>query len=169
MHKFSIIYSWFIRISTRFLPDVPFIMRFRGFLYSLGMASCGKNFQVCSTAYINSLNGLKIGENVYLAHNVVLLGKDITIKDEVLIGPNTVVVSGNHTYLNNSFRFGLSVSAPIEIQQGVWVGANSTILAGSIIPEKSILAAGSVSNKKYSEKMSLYAGVPAKLIKKLDL
>lgn len=169
MHKFSILYSWFIRITTKILPDIPIFMRFRGFLYSLMMSNCGKNFQVCSTAYINSLNSLSIGKNVYLAHNTTILGKEIIIGDEVLIGPNTVIVSGNHTYLNGSFRFGKSLSKPIVINNGVWIGANCTILAGSSIPATSIIGAGSVVSKKIEESGSLYAGSPAKLVKKLDI
>lgn len=169
MHKLSILYSWFVRLITKLLPDIPFFMRFRGFLYSFMMKSCGKNFQVCSTSYINSLYGLDVGDNVYLAHNSVLLGKDIIIENEVLIGPNTVVVSGNHTYLNGSFRFGASVSKPILIKKGAWIGANCTILAGSSIPECSIIGAGSVVSKKFENLGSLYAGNPAQFIKKLDL
>ncbi|MGS0706917.1 acyltransferase [Acinetobacter sp. ANC 3781] len=154
---------------TKFLPDIPLFMKFRGFLYSLMMKKCGKNFQVCSTVYINSLTGLEVGENVYMAHNSVLLGKEINIDDEVLIGPNSVIVSGNHTYLNGSFRFGPSSSKPIFIQKGVWIGANCTILAGSIIPCCSIIGAGSVVSKKFEQNSSLYAGNPAKLIKKLNI
>lgn len=169
MHKFSIIYSWIIRNSTKILPDSPLIMRFRGYLYSPMMQSCGKNFQVCSTSYINSLSGLSVGDNVYLAHNTVVLGKSITICDEVMIGPNTVIVSGNHTYHKNSFRFGKSEIKPILIEKGAWISANCTVLAGAIMPSSSILAAGSVLNKQFSEVKSLYAGTPAKLIKKLEL
>lgn len=169
MHKFSIIFSWFIRVSTRILPDIPSIMRFRGFLYSLMIPNCGVNFQVCSTVYLNSLVGLNIGDNVYLAHNCVVLGKNITIEDEVLIGPNTVVVSGNHSFLGDSFRFGASITKPIIISKGSWVGANSVVLAGSIIPPKSIIGAGSVVSKKFEKSKALYAGNPAKLIKILDI
>lgn len=169
MHKFSILYAWFVRITTKLLPDIPIFMRFRGFLYSLMMYECGKNFQVCSTAYINSLRGLSVGKDVYLAHNSTLLGKNIAIGDEVLIGPNTVVVSGNHTFLNGSFRFGKSQTKAIIINNGVWIGANCTILAGSSIPARSIIGAGSVVNKKIEASSSLYAGSPAKLVKKLDI
>lgn len=167
MHKLSIIYSWFIRIATRFLPDAPFLMRFRGYLYSLMIPNCGRDFQVCSTAYINALNGLQIGDHVYLAHNCVILGKDITIEDEVLIGPNTVIVSGNHTIVNNSFRFGKSETKPILIKSGSWIGANCTILAGAIVPNTSIVAAGSVVLKDLEQSHSIYGGTPAKFVKKL--
>lgn len=168
-HKISILYSWFVRTSTKILPDAPIVMKTRGYLYSLMMQSCGKNFQVCSSTYINSLSSLAVGNNVYLAHNTVILGKSITLCDDVMVGPNTVIVSGNHTFSGNSFRFGKSKIKPILIEKGAWVAANCTILGGSIFPPRSILGAGSVFNKEAVEGECLYAGSPAKKIKKLDL
>lgn len=169
MHKISIIYSWLVRSLTRVLPDIPIFMRFRGFLYSPMMASCGRNFQVCSTTYINSLQGLSIGNDVYLAHNVVVLGLHITIENKVMVGPNTVIVGGNHTFLDDSFRFGKSDSKPILIKEGSWVAANCTVLGGATLPCRSILAAGAVLTKSFTENNSLYAGAPSRLIKSLNV
>ena len=56
-HKFLLLYSWFVRTIMYFLPDIPFIMRFRGFLYGVGMKKCGKDFQVTHNAIIKELEG----------------------------------------------------------------------------------------------------------------
>lgn len=165
MHKWTILYSWLVRVMTKLLPDVPIFMRLRGFLYSLGMESCGKNFQVCSSVYLNPLYGLKIGSNVYLAHNVSLIGLKISIGNETIVGPNTVIVSSNHIFYLNSYRFGKSENYEVKICSRSWIGANCSILAGAILPEGSILGAGSVLNKQFETPNSLYAGSPAKLIK----
>ena len=45
-HRLLLLYSWLVKTVLFFFPDVPLIMRFRGFLYGLGMPSCGSNFQV---------------------------------------------------------------------------------------------------------------------------
>ena len=100
--KISILYAWFVRTLTYFLPNFPFIMRFRGFLYSLMMDKCGINFQVTSTTYFNTLSGIKIGDNIYIGHNNVIIGLDITINDEVIIGPNCVISGGNHVFKNGN-------------------------------------------------------------------
>ena len=167
MHKISILYSWFVRSITYFLPNIPFLMRFRGFMYSLMMKNCGKNFQVASTVVINSLSGLQIGHHVYIANNTILIGHDITIKDEVIIGPNCVISSGNHAFDGNSFRFKPSISGKVLIEQGSWVAGNCTLTAGSTLPVKSILAAGAVLNKTQKESNSIYGGIPAKFIRHL--
>jgi acetyltransferase-like isoleucine patch superfamily enzyme len=167
--KISILYAWFVRTLTYFLPNFPFIMRFRGFLYSLMMDKCGINFQVTSTTYFNTLSGIKIGDNIYIGHNNVIIGLDITINDEVIIGPNCVISGGNHVFKNGSFRFGTSIVSKVLIEKGSWIGANCTITGGTILPERSILAAGSVLTKKFENKESVYGGVPACFIKKIDL
>lgn len=160
-------YSWFVRTLTFFLPDIPLFMRLRGALYSVMMKQCGKDFQVTSTAIINSLAGFSVGHHVYIAQNTVLIGPDITIGNEVIIGPNCVVSGGNHLHNGKSYRFSKSLAAPVLIEEGCWIGGNCSVLAGSILPKGSVLAAGSVLDKSFSEPRALYAGVPARLVKTL--
>lgn len=168
-HKFSILYSWFIRTITFFLPNIPILMRFRGFLYSIMMKECGKNFQVTSSAIIVSLSGIKIGNDVYIGSNTVIIAMGLKIEDEVLVGPNCVITDGKHTFKDKSFRFGKSKRTPVKISKGSWVTGNCTITSGSILPERSILAAGAVLNKQFEIKEGLYGGIPAKYLKKVKI
>lgn len=163
--KISILYSWFIRTITYFLPNIPIFMRFRGFLYSAMMKECNRNFQVTSSAYINSLSGLQVKENVYIGPNTVIIAVDVKISKNVLIGPNCVLSGGNHQFDGNSFRkLPSKSSGPIIIEEGSWVAANCTVLTGSKLPRFSLLAAGAVLNKAYEEEKSIYGGIPAKKI-----
>lgn len=165
--KFSIIYSWFIRTITFFLPDAPIIMRFRGFLYSLMMKECGRNFQVTSTAIINSLSTMKVGNNVYIGSNTVILAPDVEIEDEVLIGPLNLIVSRNHTLKDGSFRLGPSKREKVHLKYGSWVSGNCCVLPGAVLPASSVLAAGSVLNRPFDVPFALYAGSPAQFKKQL--
>ena len=166
-HRVSIIYSWFVKLATCFFPNVPIFMRFRGWLYSLMMNKCGKDFQVASSVIINSLSGLEVGNNVYIAHNTVVIGTKVVIEDEVLIGPNCVISGGNHTFSGTSFRFGESKVLEVVIKRGSWIAGNCSVLGGAVLPEQSILAAGSVLNKHFEKRKTLYAGAPAREIKGL--
>lgn len=168
VNKVSILYSWFVRTVTIVLPNIPVCMRFRGFLYSFMMQSCGHNFQVSSSALLNSLSGLSVGNDVYIGHNAVIIGLDIHIQDEVMIGPNSVLASGNHLMKNGSFRFGGSCRKGIIIGRGSWVAGNCTLVAGSKLPESSVLGAGAVLKDAFMEGMALYGGVPAKYIGSLS-
>lgn len=163
-NKLSILYSWFIRLITIWLPNHPIFRRFRGWLYSFMMESYGGNFEVTSSVIITSLSGLKVGRGVRIAHNVVIIATDIIIEDNVIIGPNTVLSGGNHQFDGKSFKNAPGNRSPIIIREGSWVGANCTILAGSVLPKNSILAAGAVLNKIFDNKRSIYGGVPAKII-----
>lgn len=162
--KVSILYSWLIKTITFFLPNHPVFMKFRGWLYSFMMKSCGKNFQVASSVIINSLAGLEVGENVYIAHNNVIIGTRVMIGDEVIIGPNCIISSGNHIFDGNSFRYGKGFTKGVIIDKGSWVAGNCSVIGGARLPKQSILAAGAVLNKPMLEEKSIYGGVPAKKI-----
>jgi acetyltransferase-like isoleucine patch superfamily enzyme len=159
--RISIIYSWLVRMLTCWLPDIPAFMRFRGFLYSLMMKSCGVNFQVPSTVIINSLSGLSIGDHVAFGHRVIIIALDLEIGDEVLIGPGCLISGGNHSFLNRSYRFGQHVPKPVKIKAGSWVCGNCSITAGSVLPERSVLAAGSVLTRAFKQADGIYSGSPA--------
>lgn len=56
----------------------------------------------------------------------------------------------------------------VIIGNGVWIGAGATILPGTVIGDGCVIAAGSVV-KGIVESNSLYAGVPAKKIRDLEV
>ena len=106
-HKFLLLYVWFVRSLLYFMPDIPLIMRFRGFLYSLGMKECGKNFQVSHSVIFNGIEGMRVGNNVFINNfNIFIVTYGITILDNVIIGPSCVFSSHNHLYKNGSFGKG---------------------------------------------------------------
>ena len=168
MKNFLLLYSWFVSLLLSWLPDAPLTMRLRGFVYSFALNDCGKNFQVASRVIIRGLANLRIGDNVYIGPNSFINCHElIEIHDEVLIGPNCVITSGNHSNHNKSFRFSKSITAPISIGKGSWIAANCTIIAGVSIKNNVLIAANSCVTKSTTES-SIYGGVPAKFIKKLN-
>ncbi|MBC5643679.1 acyltransferase [Parabacteroides sp. BX2] len=167
-HKSLLLYSWFVRTLLYFLPDIPFIMRFRGWLYSLGMASCGKNFQVTHSAILNGLDNMFVGKDVYIANFGNFICNDpIYIGDGVLFGPSVVMSSGNHVFDGIDFRSKVH-REKISIGDGCWIAAHVTIISGSVIPSKSLIAAGALVTKKSccGESCGVFGGVPAKFIRK---
>jgi acetyltransferase-like isoleucine patch superfamily enzyme len=170
-NKLLLIYAWFVRTALFPLPDIPLIMRFRGWLYGMGMNKCGRNFQITHSAILNSLECFEIGDNVYIANFCDFIGNGkIIIENNVLFGPNVVISSGNHTYKDNSFRFGKSTKDDVLVKNGSWIAANCVITAGSIVPEKSIVSAGSVFTKKScGSPFTIYRGNPAESIKRVNV
>ncbi|MBB1295376.1 acyltransferase [Pseudoalteromonas sp. SR41-4] len=165
-HKMLLLYSWLVRTFFIFLPDIPVIMRLRGWLYSFGMRSADKNLQVSANSKLVGLENLKFGKDVYIASNVVINASCIiNIEDEVMIGIASILVSGDHTMKDESYRYGKPIRKPIFIGRGSWVAGNTLITAGGSLPHSSLLAGGAVLSKKFDEP-GIYGGVPAKLVRK---
>lgn len=151
-HKLTLLYYWLVRAMLFFFPDVPFIMRLRGWLYSLCMLHAGKNFQVAHNVIIVSAEGLSVGDNVYFAYGCVLIAdKNVTIGNDVMFGPLCLLVCGNHTLRNGSYRWSKDEYKPIVIGNGSWIGGSCVVLPGANLPPGSVLAANSTLTKDYSK------------------
>ena len=90
--------------------------------------------------------------------------------DTVTIGEFTSVGGYGTQILSHSTSLekNRQACAPIQIGHHCFVGTRCIILPGSVLPSQSVLGAGAVLKKKYTESFVLYGGVPAKYIKKMD-
>lgn len=94
----------------------------------------------------------------------------ITIRDYVFCGHNVSLITGTHDY---QLEMGMrqkgikDTGNDIMIEEGVWIGSNVTILGPCTIGRHAVIAAGAVVRKNVSE-YSIAAGIPAKIIKKLN-
>ena len=91
------------------------------------------------------------------------LGGDarIIIGDDVRIAMDVALICVSHE-MGDSHR-----RAAADTYKDIVVGARSTVLQGVCIGEGVIIGAGSLVNRD-CEPNCLYAGVPARLIKRLD-
>jgi len=159
-------YLWFhfICVATGWLPELQPILRLRGFLLRPAFKSCGRNLQVSRHVTINFTNRLEIGSDVFLATGCWLHARGgIVLEDEVQLGPYAVVVSGDHTQIEGSYRFGPSHLAPIRICRGAWIAAHATVTKGVIIGRGALLGANSVATRDVPP-FAMAGGVPAKVI-----
>lgn len=107
----------------------------------------------------------RIGKNVFINHDCTFLDiGGITIEDDVLIGPKVSLITESHP-LNPAERKALVVK-PIVIKRNAWIGANAAILQGVTIGENSVVAAGSVVSKDVPDNV-VVGGTPAKIIKEI--
>ena len=88
----------------------------------------------------------------------------IEIGEGSLIGHNVVLATLNHDL--NPERRQICIPAPIKIGKNVWIGSNSTILAGVTIGDNAVVAAGAVVNRDV-EANTIVGGVPARPIKRI--
>ncbi|WP_233075706.1 acyltransferase [Paraglaciecola chathamensis] len=150
--KINLLWSYFVRTILLLLPDTPLIMKFRGWLYSFGMFSCGHNLQVAASANIRGLLNVSAGNNVYIGPNAYILSRGrIKIGDDVLIAMNVVIVDTNHKFDGNSYRVLHSSPRPIDIGSGSWVAANSVLVPGTTIGKRTVIGAGVVCSTSYPD------------------
>ena len=110
---------------------------------------------------------IRIGKNVFINSGCCFQDQGgIDIGDNVLIGQQVVIATLNHDLI--PMRRANMFPAPVKIGNDVWIGAHATILAGVTIGNGSVVAAGAVVTKDVPE-MAVVAGVPAKIIKKIEV
>ena len=125
-------------------------------------------------ALIKSVRGFtpKIGKDTFLADNATIIG-DVEIGEGCSIWFGTVL----HTlYEKSTIEIGDDVSIGhnvtihgAKICNGALIGMGSVVLDHAVVGEGAIIAAGSVVlSKTIVEPGSIYAGVPAKFVKKVD-
>jgi acetyltransferase-like isoleucine patch superfamily enzyme len=129
--------------------------------------------------------GIKIGQKVDLAPNCRIQGKveignrssmaqngsisgehvGVFIGEDVMIGPNVVIVAFNHGFsrLDIPMKNQVNEEEAIHIGNDVWIGANVTIGKGVSIGHGSIIGSNSFVNKDVPP-FSIAGGVPARVI-----
>jgi acetyltransferase-like isoleucine patch superfamily enzyme len=107
---------------------------------------------------------MRIGRNVFINQNCTFydLG-GIDIADEVMLGPNVSIITSGHP-LEPSQRRSVTTGKPIVIERNVWIAAGATIIDGVTIGENSVVAAGSVVTKDVPAN-TLAGGNPARVIR----
>jgi maltose O-acetyltransferase len=116
------------------------LLRFAG-------VDCARSARIVSSVRILG-TGVSIGEDTFIGHQVMINGNEmarVTIGDNVDIAPRVVILAGTHevdmTLLHSA---GPCKGIPICIEDGAWIGANSTVLPGVTIGRKAVIGAGSV-------------------------
>ena len=105
-----------------------------------------------------------VGKGARVGHrpNCIIQGRGaVYIGNYVEIGPNSVVISGNHA-LNCQEDV---VRKETIIGDYSWIASNCSILAGVVLGPRTIVGAGSVVTKSFPDGYCVIAGNPAKIIK----
>ena len=112
-----------------------------------GSITIGRNCTINSFSHISGNGGVTIGDNV-------------------LIATQCVIVSANHNFnrCDIPIREQGETSAPIVIEDDVWIGAGVKILSGVTIHKGAVIGAGSVVTKDVPS-FSVCVGVPAKTLR----
>ena len=107
---------------------------------------------------------MRFGEHVFINHSFTAMSiGGIWLGDRVQIGPHVTIVTDNHDFADR----GVLRCKPVRIGDGVWIGANVTILPGVTMGENAVLAAGAVVTKDVPAN-TIVGGNPAKVIRMIE-
>lgn len=113
-------------------------------------------------------SNIVFGHDVYVNFGAVILDcAPIRIGNNVLIGPNLGLYAANHCLDPEERMEGGCYGKPITIEDGVWIGGDVKVLQGVTIGKNSIIGAGSIVNKDIPENV-IAAGNPCKVIRPLS-
>jgi acetyltransferase-like isoleucine patch superfamily enzyme len=110
--------------------------------------------------------GLSIGSGFSINTGALIDGRGgILIHDNVMVGPNVVIVSSTHDFQQTETPMNKKdhILAPVEICDDVWIGANAVIMGGIKINRGAVIGAGAVVTHDVPE-YKIVGGVPAKVI-----
>lgn len=184
---------YFKLIGVKFGKDMQIFDKI--YVTGRGRITIGDNFMFLSGDGLNPLarnirgqmfvpnenSTIVIGDNVGISSCSLRAGVSITIGNNVNIGADCLIIDTDahpHDYLKRRRDYKAKVgdekylseipSAPILIEDDVWIGARCQILKGVHIGARSIIAAGSIVTKDVPSDC-VAAGVPAKVVKSRSL
>ena len=111
---------------------------------------------------------LRIGNDVGISGSIIHAFCSVTIGDRCLLGANSAIYTSDFHSIYPEDRRNCTgtKSAPIVLENDVWVGANAIILKGVVVGEGSVIAAGSIVTKSVPAGV-VVGGNPARVIKKI--
>lgn len=108
---------------------------------------------------------ISIGNDVYINHDMIILDcNEVKIGNNVYIGPRAGLYAANHAEDPYERADKGVYSSPIILEDNVWLGGDVKITQGVTVGRNSIIGAGSVVTKDIPPN-SIAAGVPCKVIR----
>ena len=167
----------------RFLIPAPLVsligfLRWRARISTRAEVELSSNLRLGARTTVSSFTKIKTSDGIlhtgsdcgFASGCFIATGEaGIELGDGVICGPNVAIVAVNYRYAALAVPFeqqGTS-SLGVRIGNNVWIGANCTVLDGSVIGDNTIVVANSLVNRKFPPNVILQ-GNPAKIILRRD-
>lgn len=110
-----------------------------------------------------------LGKRVYMNFGAIILDvAPVEIGDETMLAPGVHIVTATHPTDAALRCSGYEFGTKIKIGKRVWLGDGCIICPGVTIGDNAVIAAGAVVTKDIPANV-VAAGVPAKVIKKIEI
>jgi len=117
-------------------------------------ASVGAGCTLGKNVFVDA--GVVIGDRTKVQNNVSVYA-GVTLEEDVLVGPSAVFTNDRYPRATTAAW----TVVPTTVRRGASIGANATVVCGSVIGEWALVAAGAVVTSDVAAH-ELVAGVPAR-------
>ena len=146
-------------------PTDPDIARY---LLAQVIGSVGEGVDIRPPLRVDYGHNITIGDGCWVNFGLTALDvAPIVIGQDVLIGPNCSLYTAIHPTEPGPRRAKWESSAPITLEDNVWLGGSVVVCPGATIGENSIIGAGAVVTRSVPAN-SIAVGNPARVIRALD-
>jgi maltose O-acetyltransferase len=141
--------------------------RFRPVLLRWAGVTTGPRVHILAGLQLSGHADVVLGEGVFVNVDCFIDAQaDVTIGDHVSLGDHVRLITSTHRDGSSRKRAGTLTGRPVSIGSGTWIGSGTTVLPGVNVGAGCVIAAGSMVTED-CEPDSLYAGVPARLKRRL--
>jgi maltose O-acetyltransferase len=140
--------------------------RLRALLGRQMLDYCGSNVNIEHGAWFGSGKGVRLGDRSDIGMDALVIGP-IDIGNDVIMGPRCILLSSRHSTARVDLPInqqGFDEDRVIVVEDDVFIGAGTVILAGVRIAKGSIIGAGAVVARDVPP-FSVAVGSPARVVK----
>lgn len=131
------------------------------------LGSFGAGSEIRPSFQVDYGTNLHIGDGVFINFNLVALDvAPITIGDGCMLGPNVQLLTPTHPLDPERRAALIEGSAPIVLEENVWLGGGVIVLPGVTIGRDSVIGAGAVVTRDVPPR-SVAVGNPATVVRAL--
>jgi acetyltransferase-like isoleucine patch superfamily enzyme len=158
------------RAQFRTIPQLPFSVRLHGRAHIAGgqRIRLGERVHMLGTTVPVELcafgrGQIEIGDRTFVNYGVSIAAWDrVSIGEDCLIGQYTIINDNDFHDVEN--KLCLPPSAPVILEDRVWLGARVIVQKGVRIGSDAVISAGSVVTRDVPPR-SVAAGVPARVLR----
>lgn len=157
--------TWYIISLVVFRSGIMPFSNVLVLLLRLFGARVGKDVRIKPGINIRYPWKLTLGDHSWLADCYIDNLDEVKIGKNVCISQQAMLLTGNHNYKLVDFNL---ITQPIQLEDGVWIGAKSLVLPGVIAFSHAVLTAGSTAVKTL-DAYGIYRGNPAVRIRQRSI
>jgi len=155
------LFSWMF-----FLNHLSFFSGLKVSLLRMFGARIGKGVVIKQCVRIKYPWLLEIGDYVWIGECVWIENHALVkIGSNSCLSQGAMLLCGNHNYKKPSFDL---IAEPITLEEGVWIGARSTVCPGITCRSHSVLSVGSIASSELNA-YTIYRGNPAVAVRERNI